>query len=192
MQPQAVVYQKWVAQDLYKHCLNTCKIFRSVEMMRKNSGFTAFELATTIAITAIVAAFVMPPYLSWLRDHRLRGATTNVVADIEMAKIKAIRENAFVVILFESDSYTVFVDNGSGGGTAGDWIRNGSEELMRLRTLPGAVRFDLDNLTLAANRVRFNGRGISPDIAGAETIPLVNPRGSKVVSLNRLGHLEMS
>ena len=161
-------------------------------MMRKNSGFTAFELATTIAITAIVAAFVMPPYLSWLRDHRLRGATTNVVADIEMAKIKAIRENAFVVILFESNSYTVFVDNGSGGGTAGDWIRNGSEELMRLRTLPGAVRFDLDNLTLADNRVRFNGRGISPDITGAETIPLVNPRGSKTVGLNRLGHLEMS
>ena len=60
--------------------------------MRKNSGFTAFELAVSLAIMVIIAALVLPPYLKWLRGHRLRGAVTNLMADLEMAKIKAIRE----------------------------------------------------------------------------------------------------
>ena len=37
----------------------------------KNSGFTALELATTIAIVAVIAALIMPPYLKWNRSRRL-------------------------------------------------------------------------------------------------------------------------
>ena len=32
-----------------------------IKMMRKNTGFTALELATTIAIIAVIAALAMPP-----------------------------------------------------------------------------------------------------------------------------------
>ena len=59
--------------------------------MRKNSGFTAFELAVTMAIVVIIAAAALPPYLKWLRGYRLRGAVINMMADLEMAKIGIIR-----------------------------------------------------------------------------------------------------
>jgi prepilin-type N-terminal cleavage/methylation domain-containing protein len=62
--------------------------------MRKNSGFTTYELMMTIAIMAVIAAISMPPYLKWYRSSRLRSAVSNVTADLEMAKTEAIRENA--------------------------------------------------------------------------------------------------
>ena len=160
--------------------------------MRKNSGFTAMELAITLAVMVIIAAFVMPPYLKWLRAYRLRGAVNNLIADFEMAKIRAIRENSFVAVLFESDKYVIFVDNGEGtGGASGDWIRNGTESLVRSRPLPSGVTFDLTGLTLTSDRVRFNGRGFPPDIVNEETIPLLNRSGSKQIVMNRLGHLQV-
>ena len=160
--------------------------------MRKNSGFTAIELSVTLAIMVVVAALIMPPYLRWLRTYRLRGAVNNLIADVEMAKIRAIRENSFVSVLFHTEKYVVFVDNGEGtGGSAGDWIRNGDEALLRDRPLPVGVTFDLGGLTLADNRVRFNGRGCPPDVAGSETIPLINRSGGREIRMNRLGHMSM-
>jgi len=158
--------------------------------MRKNSGFTAMELAVTLAIMVIVSAFVMPPYLKWLRTYRLRGAVNNLIADFEMAKIRAIRENSPVAVLFQSDNYVIFVDNGEGtGGFSGDWIRNGTEILVRSRPLPAGVTFDMGGLTLADDRVRFNGRGLPPDVVSEQTIPLINRSGGKQIIMNRLGHL---
>ena len=161
-------------------------------MTRKTSGFTAFELAMTLAIMAILATFFMPPYLHWLRTSRLNGAANNLMGDIEMAKVRAIRENAFVAIQFQPTSYAMFLDNGVGGGTAGDYIRNGSENLVRYRDLPTGVIIDVAAMTLANNRVRFNGRGLPPEIASNEDITIKNERGSKTVTLNRLGHLELN
>jgi type IV fimbrial biogenesis protein FimT len=158
--------------------------------MERNGGFTAFELAVTIAIATIIAALVMPPYLNWLRGHRLRGATTNLMADLELAKIRAIRENAFVVVQFRVDGYTLFLDNGQGAGTEGDWIQNGGELLVREREMPTGVAIDLATMTLPGQRARFNGRGIPPDIAAAEIITVGNSNGQSQVRLNRLGHME--
>ena len=79
--------------------------------MRKNSGFTALELATTIAILAVIAALAMPPYLRWNRTRRLEGAVVNLTSDLEMAKMRAIRENTFVVIQFSADSYSIALED---------------------------------------------------------------------------------
>ena len=93
-------------------------------MLRKNSGITALELATTIAIVAVIAALIMPPYLKWNRERRLEGAVTNLTKDLEMAKVRAIRENAFVVVEFNTDRYTMFLDTGDGLGGLPNWNRD--------------------------------------------------------------------
>lgn len=162
-------------------------------MLRKNSGFTALELATTIAIVAVIAALVMPPYLRWNRAHRLEGAATNLTADLEMAKVRAIRENAFVVVEFNTDSYTIFVDNGKGGGTAADWNRNGSEIIARDRDLPTGVQIDTGSLSFPSfnSKTRFNGRGIPPDILGPEIVSIANTINSRLITINRLGFINV-
>lgn len=159
-------------------------------MNRKNyntDGFTTLELAVVIAIVAIMACFALPSFVSWQNLNRLRGAAVNLVGDLEMAKIRAIRENSSVAVLFSENSYRIFVDNGSGGGTAGDWFRNGDEALVQYRELPAGVTINLTDLTLADDRLRFNGRGQPPDVVATETIPLQNRVGRKIITINRLG-----
>lgn len=162
-------------------------------MLQKNSGFTALELATTIAIVAVIAALVMPPYLRWNRAHRLEGAATNLTADLEMAKVRAIRENAFVVVEFNTDSYTIFVDNGEGGGTAADWNRNGGEIIAQDRDLPTGVQIDTASLSFPSfnSKTRFNGRGIPPDILGPEIVSIANTINSRLITINRLGFINV-
>ena len=162
-------------------------------MLRKNSGITALELATTIAIVAVIAALAMPPYLKWNQARKLQGAATNLTTDLEMAKVRAIRENAFVVVEFNTDSYTIFVDNGEGGGTAADWSRNGSEILAQGRDLPAGVQIDTASLSfpLVNTKTRFNGRGIPPDILGPEMVSIANTADSRQISINRLGFINV-
>jgi prepilin-type N-terminal cleavage/methylation domain-containing protein len=160
--------------------------------MRNNSGFSAFEVAVAIAIVAVIAAITMPNYLKWLRGYRLRGATTNLVADLEMAKIRAIRENVFVAVEFSADGYIVFLDNGVGaGGKLGDNQRNGDERLLRNRGLPAGVRFDLGSMNFLDDKTRFNGRGIPPEIVDEETIILTNSINTKQIIINRLGYMNV-
>jgi Tfp pilus assembly protein FimT len=155
--------------------------------MRRDSGFTALDVAVTLAIVAVLASLSMPSFLRWLNAHRLRGSAINLMADIERAKIRAIRESSFVSVQLEAGRYFAFLDDGSGGGVAGDLIRNGAEVLIQDRYLPAGVQIVLSDLTLANNRMRFNSRGQAPDLGAAEFIPLVNAAGRKEVRVNRLG-----
>ena len=155
--------------------------------MRKNSGFTAFELAISLAIMAVIASLILPPYLKWLRGHRLRGAVTNMMADLEMAKIRAIRENALIAVQFCQDRYTIFNENGDTDyvcGTAG-------REVYRNRKLPAGVEIDMGNITFANYRTRFNGRGLPVGITGEQRIPVQNKTSGQEISVNRLGYMKV-
>jgi type IV fimbrial biogenesis protein FimT len=159
--------------------------------MRRNRGFSVYELMVVIAIIGIMATVTMPPFLSWLTAHRLRGAAINLMADIEMAKIRAIRENTFVAVQFIADTdanqinrYEIFIDNGADAG-----IRQPGERLLLDRSLPAGVRIPRGELTLANPWVRFTSRGLPADLINAESIPLVNRAGRRDIGLNRLGRL---
>ena len=155
--------------------------------MRKNSGFTAFELAVSLAIMVIIAALVLPPYLKWLRGHRLRGAVTNLMADMEMAKIRAIRENSMIAVQFCQDRYIIFNESGDTNYTCGPAGR----EVYRHRKLPAGVEIDLGELTFVNDRTRFNGRGLPDGITTAQFIPVKNDTKSQEISVNRLGYMKL-
>ena len=160
--------------------------------MKRNSGLTSFELAVILAILASIATFILPPYLKWIRTYRLREAAITLKVDIEMAKIAAIRENAFVVVQFSAGSYTIFVDDGEGtGGVPEDWNLNGSEALLRDRQLSAGVRIDLGSTTFADNRTRFNGRG---RIGNQGSVTLVNVLGNEreIDMNNRFGRISLN
>ena len=155
--------------------------------MRKNSGFTAFELAAALAIMVVIAAVVLPPYLKWLREHRLRGTVTNLMADLEMAKIRAIRENSLIAVQFCQDRYTIFNENGDTNYTC---VTTG-REVYRDRRLPSGVEIDLGYLTFVDNRTRFNGRGLPDGITTGQIIPVKNNTHGQEISINRLGYMKV-
>ena len=154
--------------------------------MRKNSGFTTYELMVTIAIMAVIAAITMPPYLEWYRGSRLRSAVSSFTVDLEMAKTEAIRENDSVVIQFFPRSYQVFVDSND------DWNSSG-ENILLNRDLPPSVSIDTASLSLPVvnDKVRFNSRGLPADIFTEQTITITQASNNKQITINRLGNINV-
>jgi type IV fimbrial biogenesis protein FimT len=133
--------------------------------MEKTRGFSIFELLIVLAVIAVVAAIVTPNIISWHNNAKMRGAVDNLMGDLEMAKIRAVKENNFVAVLFNPTGYRVFVDK------ANFWVRDADERLLRDRKLPAGVTFDFghSNWGFTNNRTRFNSRGRA-NIAGTAVI----------------------
>ena len=152
--------------------------------MKKTRGFSFLELMVVLAIIAAVSAIVTPNFIRWRNNAKMRDAVDNLMADLEMAKISAVKENNFVAVLFNSTGYRVFVDK------ANPWVRDADERLLRDRKLPAGVTFDLghSNWGFTNNRTRFNSRGRADTYNG--TAVIVNSDGQQrdviVSSLGRI------
>jgi Tfp pilus assembly protein FimT len=138
-----------------------------------------------MAIIFIIASIATPQFLLWRTDAQLRGAASNLRGDLEMAKLRAVRENSFVAVLFNANDYIIFVDNGA---SAGDWVVDDDEIQIRNGQLPDGI-YILVPTAIADNRTRFDGRGTAEN---SGTIILQNLRGKqKRISINRLGLINL-
>jgi prepilin-type N-terminal cleavage/methylation domain-containing protein len=143
-----------------------------MQTMKKAGGFSIFELLIVIAVIAVVSAIVTPNIISWRSGAKLRGAAVNLKGDLEMAKIRAVRENAFVAIRFfvVENRYDVFVDNGE---NPADWNLDPDEKRLRTRKLPAGVK--IVSTTFTNDHTRFSGRGRADN----GTAVLVNTKGEQ-------------
>lgn len=160
--------------------------------MRNNFGFSLFELLVIIAIIAVLSAIGTPAFLQGRIDAKLRDTTSSLRGDLEMAKLRAMRENEFVAVLFNTNNYLVFIDDGAGaGGVAENWNRDGDETILRNRQMPAGVSIDLANTTFAGNRTRFNGRG---RIGNQGVVIIVNTAGNQrtIDMNNRFGRITVN
>lgn len=152
--------------------------------MRKNSGFTLFELMVVIAVIAIGASIAIPNMIPWPAKNRMSGAGREIYSAMQYTRLRAVKEKANVVINFdttgfgETDTYAVFIDDGRGGGTARDNIQNGSEPTIRGGQMP--VDVDMSNALFAGNTFTgFDPKGLPIQAGGASLIGdvrLSNPR----------------
>ena len=164
--------------------------------MKKQAGFTMYELLTVIAILAVLATIAVPNIISLRPEAKLRGASNNLRADLQMARLRALREKAIVAVVFTADGYSIFLDNGV---NAGDWNLDTDESLIKSKQMPTGVTITLPTtFSSPNNRTRFNGRGL-PDQATLTgggltgTVTLQNSRGSQMqLTMNRLGRISDS
>ena len=147
-------------------------------MLRNKSAFTQVELTAVIAIVAILAAISVGGFIFWLPKYRLNSAVNELQAMIQAARLRAVKDNARVVVLFDPNAdgdlegdYLAFMDDEAGG--VGEWTREpASEPLVKMGQLPPGVRFE--NTTFANNRFRYSSRGFLVGINGS--INLKNTR----------------
>jgi len=129
--------------------------------MRKNAGFTLMEALVVIAIVAVLAAIAIPNWLSWRRNAKINGAATNLRGDMEMAKNRAIKENALIVIAFNTgtNSYQIFIDDGAGTpANAKNYSLDAGEQIIKSQQLAPGVSLAI-NSGFAGNSTGFNPRG---------------------------------
>ena len=113
----------------------------------------------------------------------MQSAVSNLTADLEMARTRAIRENAFVAITFNNSSYMIFVDNNK------NWYCNAGEDVLTNRILAAGVF--IDTAPPFIDKLRFDSRGIPSEIVSEEKIAVKQNDINRQVTINRLGHINV-
>lgn len=156
------------------------------------SGFTIFELIVVLAIISLLMAVGIPTYSRMVPDMRLKAAVRDIKSDMELAKLRAIRENTNVAFVCNTggNSYSLFVDNGSGGGTADNWVQDGTEQLIRSVEMPEGVNMYDASFSGGVPRCRFDGRGLPNGLGGH--IYMKNTKNNyRGISLSLVGHVRI-
>ncbi len=61
---------------------------------RSDQGFTIMELVVVMTLALIIMGIALPNLLSWLPTYRLSAGARQVASDLQLARMKAISQNA--------------------------------------------------------------------------------------------------
>ena len=81
-------------------------IIRKFGYSRVTSGFTVLELIAAMAIASVVLGIAVPSLLAWLPTLRLSSAARQVATDLQVARMKAISQNAAYTVSFNTTNGT--------------------------------------------------------------------------------------
>ena len=139
------------------------------KILQKSSGFTLIELMIAIAIIGILSGIAVPAVMNWLPNYRLKAAARDLYSNMQKAKLEAVKRNSDAVISFVPGafspggyvgSYQVFVDDGNGGGTAGDGIRNGTEQILFTVNMTKNVSLVNASFSFGTSTAGYNSRAL--------------------------------
>jgi prepilin-type N-terminal cleavage/methylation domain-containing protein len=150
--------------------------------VRRERGFTMVEMAVVLLVIAIVAAFVVPQVISYMRKYRLGVASRNVATALQRARFLATSNNTRAGIsITEIQRLQIEQYDPEGKG----------EPLNRgdLR-MPDGVFIDED----APRQIAFDGRGIiTPMPKESPAIRINGANGYyQVVTISPTGQVTLS
>lgn len=158
--------------DLFKRLSAHFQGFKRILMalaLKSIKAFSLLELLFVILILGILIGLGMPSFIDAIDNNRLKGSARNLFSVFKKARLEAIRRNTNVAISiipagYSPDgmvgSYQVFVDDGAGNGTAGNFILDGDEEILVTANMPAKVSLISSTFTGTPKSTAFNSRGL--------------------------------
>jgi prepilin-type N-terminal cleavage/methylation domain-containing protein len=142
--------------------------------VKRRGGFTIVELVMAMAIMGIAVSVAIPGFSRWLPDYRLKTAATDLYANVQLAKMRAVRDNIEWAVYFDPafDAYQIRYGTGPNGEYADPGGFNADKTII-LANYKGGVCFghgaatgDLgggwdDEITFDGNTIIFSPRGMS-------------------------------
>lgn len=121
--------------------------------LKNKNGFSLIEMVIVIAIIGILAAIALPTFFSWLPNMRLKSTARDLYSNIQKAKLEAAKRNVCTGVSFTTvvypvtgGGYTVFIDDGTGGGNPCDGTQHVDEGTLSSNVVEQDV-----SLTSASN-----------------------------------------
>lgn len=142
----------------------------ATSIVQRHEGFSVAELLMVMAISAIVGSLAILPFQSWRTAYELEGIGRQLVTDLHFVRMRAMTRNTTTQFVFQSGSYELQV-----AGT-----------VETVRSLPVGV-----SMTNPGAPVVFLPRGMVQ--AGSDgSITISNSAGSKTITVNSVGGIEMN
>lgn len=161
--------------------------------MKREDGFSFIELLAVLVIIAALAAITIPGFLAFIPNYRLNAASQEMLGDIQLAKLRAIKQGNVVAVAVDiaTDTYTIFVDNGAGANFA-NGVNDGDEPApFKSVSMPSGI--DITAINFSENAIHFNSRGLLFSDDGDETITIQNGQGStKTISVTLAGAAQVN
>ena len=142
-------------QEAVGHALHVlANTYRLICMHRVNNdyGISLVEIMTVITIITVLATIAIPNFMKWMPNMRLKSSARGVYSTLQKAKVEAVKRNACIGVRFSTvtvpatgGGYTLFLDDGSGGGAACNGTQDGTE--LQISTNMVAVDTSLTKAT---------------------------------------------
>lgn len=156
--------------------------------IKTHFGFTVLELMLVLAIIAIGAAVTGFAVREMMPDLRLSAAARDLKSDLNLARLKAIKENRTVWVVFDKDEdrYDILVDDGDESFTLED------EAPIKTVLMPTGIKMESASFMPGGiNRTSFDNRGIAGTHNG--TASLINTKGAqRDVAVAKTGRITIS
>jgi Tfp pilus assembly protein FimT len=139
-----------------------------------------------LPIVAILSAFAMPGFISWISKHKLGTGAREILSTIESARMRAVRENMSVGLEFQvpdNSGYRVFFDDGDG-------LYDMGEQLIHIGQMPGGVTIS-DASFGGPSSFRFDSQGFAFGTDNALTngsVTITNTKDSRVIQITLAGN----
>lgn len=140
----------------------------------RRRGFTLVEMMIVIVMMGIAASFLVPRFRASSKT-KARMAATQLTADLELARAKAMARRATVLVVFDvaTNSYTGYLDFDRDGTITQSTAERDSLNAFGTRTLANGATFgragqaDITDfagaggITFPTPQVSFDGRGLT-------------------------------
>ena len=155
--------------------------------VRARSGFTLFELLTSIVLIGIVLAFGYPRISRIARSASLRTARSSMITAVNVAKSAAVASGRCGFLRLTASEVTVFTVNCQGAGTQITIVsnRNFQNDYGATVTMQRG-----SGSALTADSLGFDPRGIPINNTQAVTFTITKAGETKTVVVGNYGRVQ--